>query len=89
MQKIINFNFLFSVLNLQGNGDRAYLFEAKEILLATKAVTLLKKLNAHEKRNMQQYDKPFIKTLLISFIGIQRIKAGDIDKDTLKLIKSR
>lgn len=93
---LINGIFYFDSLSvfrlMQGNGDRAYLIEtpggSEEILLAVRVVTGLKKLNSEEKRQMQQYDKAFIKVLLVGFIGIQQIKERGINKDELKLIKS-
>lgn len=49
----------------------------------------LKVLNSEEKRERRQFDKPFIKALMVGFIGINEIRDHEVDKDVLKLIKSK
>lgn len=86
-------NVYISFLKNQGNGDRAYMIEtahgSSEVQLASRVVNGLKELNSGEKRKNQQFDKAFVKALMVSLIGIKKIKDGEVDKDVLNLIKSK
>lgn len=80
----INDILLFFIFE-KGNGDRAYLVQtkddSKEVQLASRVVNGLKELNSGDKRANPVLDKAFIKILLVSWIGIQKIKDHGLDKD--------
>lgn len=83
-------NYTFDFF-MQGNGDRAYKVETqggtKEVFIAARIVYGLTQLNSEQKRTMRHYDKPYLKALLVSLIGVRQLKEEGVDKDTLKLIK--
>lgn len=61
---------------------------AKKVHMSLKTVKGLTQLNSTENRKKHQYDKAFIKALLVDLIGIRQIKELGVDNDILKLIKS-
>lgn len=61
---------------------------AKEVHMSLKTVKGLTQLNSTENRKDHQYDKAFIKVLLVDLIGIRQIKELGVDGNILKLIKS-
>ncbi|XP_055325715.1 uncharacterized protein LOC129579588 [Sitodiplosis mosellana] len=70
------------------NGDRAYLIKgSKEIALPAIVVKGLIQLNGEQNRQNEQFDKNFIKALLVGLIGINKIKYHGVDPNVAKFIE--
>lgn len=89
---IIYFPFYFVSISIKDNGDRSYLVqvgqEFEEIKLGVRVISGLIHLNELDRRNNVDFDKSFIKALLISVFSVETIKKSlELNKDSLKFIK--
>lgn len=78
---------------LQDKGDRAYIVTRgtawKQLCLNARVVKGLKGFNMEGFRDSTEYDKKFIKVLLVAFIGVANIQNGQFDAFAIEFIKGK